>query len=127
MFDHRTHENYGLFYLRWVARILSIATISLLFTFYLGEDFDAGKVVLKEWVGLLFFPFGVVLGFIISWKKEGLGGLISTISLSAFYLIYGLILNGKFWQGGVFMIFALPGFLFVAYGLLLPKRISNFK
>ncbi len=122
MFDQRNYENNGLFYLRWVARILSLATISLLFLFVIGEGIDLKVIEYREWLGLLFFPFGLFAGLLISWRNEGFGGIISVGSLAAFYLIYGLFLNGKLWLGWTFILFGFPGFLFLLYWLFLPKN-----
>ena len=127
MFDQRIYESNGLFYLRWIARILSLATISILFFFFIGEGFDFSKIGLNEWLGLTFFPLGLVIGLMISWRNEGLGGAISVISLFAFYFIYGLILNGRIWQGWTFIMFAIPGFLFLVYWLFLPERMRGLR
>lgn len=127
MFDQRNYESNGMFYLRWAARILSLATISVLFFFFIGEGFDVNRVGLNELIGLLFFPLGLVVGLLISWKNEGLGAVISVVSLFAFYFVYGLILNGRIWQGWAFLIFAVPGFLFLIYWLLLPRKFADFR
>lgn len=126
MFGQRNYETNGLFYLRWIARILSLATISLLFFFLIGEGFEFSKVEAKDWLGLLFFPLGLIAGLLMSWKNEGLGAVISLISLFAFYFIYGLLLYGKIWQGWAFIVFAVPAFLFFVYWLLLPRRFADF-
>jgi hypothetical protein len=126
MFGQRNYETNGLFYLRWTARILSLATISLLFFFLIGEGFDFTKVEAKEWFGLLFFPLGLVAGLLMSWKNEGLGAVVSLASLFAFYFIYGFLLYGKIWQGWAFIVFAIPSFLFFIYWLLLPRKFADF-
>ena len=126
MFDQRNYETNSLFYLRWTARILSLATISLLFFFLIGEGFEFNKVGFKEWLGLLFFPLGLVIGLLMSWKNEGLGAVVSLASLFAFYLVYGLLLSGRLWQGWAFIAFAIPGFLFFVYWLLLPRKFADF-
>lgn len=127
MLDQRKYETNGLFYLRWTARILSIASISLLFFFLIGEGFEFSKVELKEWLGLLFFPLGLVIGLLMSWKNEGLGAVVSLVSLLAFYLIYGLLIYGRIWQGWAFLVFAIPSFLFFVYWLLLPRKFADFR
>jgi len=127
MFDQRIYESTALFYLRWTARILSLASISLLFFFFVGEGFDPTRVDPKEWAGLLFFPLGLIIGLLIGWKNEGLGGIISTLSLLAFYFVYGFLLSGRIWQGWTFLVFAVPGFLFALYRLLVPGRFADFR
>lgn len=107
-----------LFVLRWTARILSLATVLLLILFYLGEGLNFGNIELREYIGLLFFPVGLVVGFAVGWHKELLGGIISSTSIAGFYLIYGVLLNGSIMQGSAFLVFAIPGFLFLLYGLV---------
>lgn len=103
--------------LRWSARILSILSVAVILMFLFGEEFDASKITANQWLGFLFFPIGLVAGFIIGWKKELPGGIISIISLFGFYFIYGLLVSGRIPQGLAFIVFALPGFLFLACGI----------
>jgi hypothetical protein len=85
--------------------------------FFFGEDFVVSKITPVQLIGFLFFPIGLVTGFILGWKWEILGGTISIASLFCFYMIYGLVLNGEFPRGIAFLIFSLPGFLFLASGM----------
>jgi hypothetical protein len=99
--------------LRWTARILSLMSTAVLLLFLFGEKFEPSKITATEWLGLTFFPFGIVLGFAIAWWKEGLGGGITVGSLLGFYLIYGWVVrdvNLGWW----FVVFAFPGFIFLA-------------
>jgi hypothetical protein len=104
--------------LRWMARFLSVISVVLILTFFVGEGFNPANIAAKEWLGLLFFPVGVVAGLVIAWRREVLGGAITVGSLLAFYLLYGLLLSGRFPGGWAFVVFAFPGFLFLSYGLL---------
>lgn len=101
--------------LLWVARIGSIFSIALVLLFFAGGHFNPAQVAWKEWIGLVFFPVGVVLGLVIAWKREALGGFISVLSVSAFYLVYGLILSGNIAQGSAFCMFAAPGAFFLIH------------
>src|SRR6266496_948292 len=56
--------------LRWIARAGSLLSIGLILLFLIGEGFDTTQVTLKQWIGLLFFPSGVVIGMIVAWWKE---------------------------------------------------------
>jgi hypothetical protein len=103
--------------LRWLARIGSVISLGLLLLFFLGEGFNPAKVASPEWIGFLFFPIGVAAGMLVGWWREGLGGAITTLSLLAFYGIYGFLLNGRLWQGAAFIAFAAPGILFLVYWL----------
>ncbi len=102
---------------RWVARITSLLSIAVLLMFLFGEEFDTSKITRNQWVGFSFFPIGLVIGFIAGWKNELIGGSISVLSLLGFYFIYGLMLTGKIPSGFGFIVFALPGFLFLACGI----------
>jgi len=103
--------------LRWLARVWSVATIVLVLAFIVGErSLPSGP---KEWLGFLFFPFGICVGMIVAWKKEGLGGFITVGSLLAAYLVHFLA-TGTLLKGWAWLAFAAPGFLF-----LLSQQLSR--
>lgn len=97
--------------LRWSARAASIVVLTLILLFASGEDFS--KVSARELVGLSFFPLGVAIGLAMAWWREALGAVFAASSLSAFYLIYGQLLNGRV-GGPWFVIFTSPAALFFA-------------
>ncbi len=104
-----TANNRLLLVYRWVARISSIIFIGVLLLMFLGEGFDPAKVTSREWVSLAFFPFGVSVGMIIAWWKEGLGGAITVASAIAEFIVGDM--SGR---GGAYMLFcASPGFVFL--------------
>jgi len=98
--------------LRWLARGTSAVSIGVLLLFFGG--FQPSQVRPREWIGLMFFPLGVVLGMLISWKRELVGSLVSLASLAMFYLLYGVILTGRLLGGWAFPLFTAPAFLFLA-------------
>lgn len=108
--------------LRWVARFLSVLSLTLIALFLIGEGIDTERVMPREWFGLLLFPFGLVLGMFIAWWNEALGSIISIASLLAFYLIYGYFMSGSIFQGWAFLLLGLPAFLFLICWLGSPKR-----
>ena len=110
-------ENVMVCGLRRAARLLSVASVAVLSLFFVGEGFDPSRVALREWAGLLFFPVGVVAGMVVGWRREGLGGGIAVGSLSAFYAWHVLEAGGPP-RGLAFIVFSLPGFLFLLCGLL---------
>ena len=117
MLEPREYEDNNLFMMRWTARIFAIACLAVLFLFIFRESSDWSKVSADEIVGLLFFPVGLIIGLILAWRKELLGGAIALGSVMFFYLVYGLLLNGSLRQGWWFIVFAIPGALFLAYGI----------
>lgn len=105
--------------LRWTARILSVASLLLLLAFATGEDgIKPSRIAPREWIGLTFFPFGVAVGMLVGWWNEKVGGIISVTSLAAFYLIFGGLVEGNMAMGWYFVLFTLPGFLFLLSGLM---------
>ena len=99
-----------------LARVGSIASISLLVLLFMGEAFHPSEISPNEWAGLLFFPIGVTIGMIVAWWKEGLGSAVTLLSLLAFYLVYGYLLRNHV-GGWAFIAFASPGFLFLLHWL----------
>ena len=116
MSSNSIKTNFAQYLFRWTARGLSVLTTLVLLLFLFGEPFPAAKLTAREWTGLLFFPFGIMLGFAVAWWKEAVGAAITILSLAAFYLVYGLLLNGK--VGWLFIVFAVPGFLFMISAML---------
>lgn len=111
---------------RWSARILSIASTAMLLLFVFGEKFDTSKVTGRQWLAFAFFPLGIVVGFVVAWWKEGLGGGITIASLLIFYLIFVLLLRGDLGRGVWFLVFAIPGFLFLAaYAISRARRLHE--
>jgi hypothetical protein len=95
--------------LRWLARISSILLIGVFVLMFIGEGFDPARITPREWVSLLFFPFGLVLGMALAWWREGLGGAITLASLLGFAMF------GDLSQGACLpsLLCASPGFLFL--------------
>jgi hypothetical protein len=99
--------------IRWIARIYSLASMALIAMFATS---GGAAPTAKELVALAFFPVGVVAGFLVAWWREGLGGAISVISLAIFYA--WMTLMGRFPGGPYFILFSVPGFLFLANWML---------
>jgi hypothetical protein len=105
---------------RWTARILTIVSIGLVLLFIVGEGFNPTKIKPIEWLGFLFFPFGISVGMILAWWKEGLGGSITVGSLCMFYMI-NFAITSRFPKGWAWFAFAAPGFLFLLYWYLMRR------
>jgi hypothetical protein len=100
-----------------LARVGSIASITLLVMLFSDEVIHPSYISPGEWVGLLFFPVGIVIGMIVAWWKEGVGSAITVASLLGLYLVYGYLLRNHV-GGWVFIVLASPGFLFLLHWLL---------
>lgn len=105
--------------IRWVARFSSILSIGLILGFIIGEGIHYSSM--NEWLGFLFFPFGISVGMILAWQKEGLGGSITILSLIIFYIIYFLSTD-TFPKGLAWLLFSIPGFLFLLCWFRSKKR-----
>ena len=103
--------------IKLLARLTSIASITLLLMLFAGEGLHPSRITTSEWVGLLFFPIGVMIGMVIAWWKEGVGSLVTVGSLLAFYVVYGYLMRNHL-GGWAFIVFASPGFLFLLHWLL---------
>ena len=64
----------------------------------------------------LFFPVGVIVGFVVAWSRELAGGVVTVLSLALFGA-YLFVAKGQI-LGGYFFLFAAPGFLHLASALL---------
>jgi len=104
--------------IRWTARITAVISTFMLSLFVFGEPFPVRKITGVEWLGLMLFPVGVVIGFAIAWWREGLGSTISIGSLLAFYMVFVFVMNENLAKGGWFLVFAFPAFLFLLSALL---------
>ena len=116
MSTNRINMGLPLAVIEWVARIGSIASITLLILLFQGEGLHPSEITYNEWAGLLFFPIGVTIGMVVAWWKEGVGSAVTLLSLSAFYLVYGYLLRNHI-GGWAFIAFASPGFLFLLHWL----------
>jgi hypothetical protein len=104
---------------RWTARFWSAATIAFVIAFIIGEGINPSG--LHEWIGLIFFPFGVCAGMLIAWRNEATGGMITVICLLVFYAV-SLVSTGRLPAGWGFPVFAAPGFLFLLAWALSPPH-----
>ena len=99
--------------IRWLARIGSLVSIAILLMFLFGGNEKLPN--LMETIGLVFFPFGIMVGMAIGWKNELFGGVVTVLSLAAFYAGHFLT-AGNLPSGPYFILFALPGILFLFVG-----------
>jgi len=113
---------------RWTARLGSIASLLLLSAFIFGPNEADKWPTAQEWAGLAFFPGGVVVGMLLGWWKERLGGAVTVASRAGFYA-WLFLTSGRIWAGPWFFVFAAPGFLFLLADWLStrsPARRANF-
>ncbi|MBN1385063.1 MAG: hypothetical protein JW983_09310 [Elusimicrobia bacterium] len=110
---------------KWTARVLSILFIGFVLMFWIGEGGgNPFRLGLRVLIHHLFFPLGVMAGMIIAWKREGLGGLITVVSVIIFYIL-NFASCGRFPKGPWFAIISSPGLLFIFYWLLNKKSARS--
>ena len=100
--------------LRWIARIWGVASIAIVLLFLFGEGLVTNGVwpTATEWIGLLFFPFGLLVGLLLAWRYELAGALVAAGSVVAFYG-WNFFVNGNWPVGPFFVLLALPAILFI--------------
>ena len=101
--------------IRWIARGLSVISIGIIASFFIGGANPGFSLEWNEALLMLFFPVGIILGMLIGWKHEFTGGAISVVSLLLFYSIHSIV-YGAIPKGPFFVLFTLPGFLFLWVG-----------
>lgn len=107
--------------IKWIARVSGIISIIVLLLFIVSEGNISNCISLSEIILFAFFPFGIILGMLWGWKNELIGGVITIGCLFAFYFSHFLYEN-SFPKGEAFILFALPGFLFLLYWILIKKK-----
>ena len=120
--DETMSETPGSKALSWLARIWSLASIVFVLVFLFGEGLSGpgAKPTAAEWIGLALWPGGVCVGLVFSWFREGIGGIVTTGCLIAFYG-WNLLERGRFPTGPYFLLVAAPGILFLLSSLLSQK------
>ncbi len=106
--------------IRWAARILSVVNIVFIILFVIGEGFNYTLITQTELTLFIFFPVGISIGMILAWWQEGIGGSITVGSLVMFYIIH-FANRGQFPNGWWFLVFTIPGFLFLICRYRTPK------
>jgi hypothetical protein len=117
------HRDLKLTILRWIARIWSYIVVAFIVLFVGAHLFGSEGIGLKldEAIAFTFFPIGLTMGLIIAWWKEGLGGIIATVSIIAFHLTM-LFAQGEPDLVILIELLAVPGPLFVICWLLSRKK-----
>jgi len=113
--------------LKWLARILSLLSTALILLYLLDENFDPWSIIKTEpyfhlsfpahAILFLFFPVGIIAGFITAWWSEGIGGSISVLSLIGYYITNYIFTSGVFPEGPAYWILTSPAAAFILYSM----------
>lgn len=103
--------------LKWAARILSLVSIGLIVSAFSEKGFETPVTNFQELTLVSCYPFGVVLGMLIAWKAEGIGGMITLLSFVGLY-IFTYIFYGFYPSGTEYLKLSSPGAVFILYSLL---------
>lgn len=108
--------------IRRTARIWSIpGIVTLLLPYFVEGLYWLGATSFREVIGHICF-FAVLVGLILAWRWEGLGGGLTVGGIVVFYVTWWL--HGKHPRGPFFLLIAAPGFLFLLYWLL-TRRVQS--
>jgi hypothetical protein len=103
--------------LRWTARIWAGMSLLMLSAFIVGDVGRSGNWPnFSQWIGLAFFPTGIITGLVLAFRKELLGGAVTVLSLMGFY-VWHFAVSGRLAAGPWFALIAAPGLLFLLLGL----------
>jgi hypothetical protein len=97
--------------LRWIARIAGIALVGIVLLFFIGEGFNPLRLTPHEALMMALF-WTALVGLLVGWRREGLGGALTVGSLLVFGFLEWLK-TGSLRQLLPFAIIGLPGLLFL--------------
>jgi hypothetical protein len=101
----------------WSARVTGLLLLGLVVVIVIGHGGPPNIFRQPTPVQLEFAALGLMLlGLVIGWVREGLGGLLVLLGLTAFNAVE-LAVNGRPAMGA-FPLFAVPGALFLLSALL---------
>jgi len=105
----------------WIARILGTLSFGFLLfisfkEFFSSEKSGASLISSLDLVALLFFPLSTIIGFALSYKWEGIGGIITVGGLISLHIIRPDIASNL-----LISAFAIPGLLYIIYAVWYKK------
>jgi hypothetical protein len=106
--------------IRWIARLTSLGTIAVIAAFAFGEGTPSGQ----DWLLLVFFPIGLLVGLVLAWRNELLGGAVALGSMLAFCAVV-FAASGRMPTGPYFAVLAAPAALFLVSGLLARRAAAR--
>lgn len=96
----------------WTARLLSVLPLAFVIIAIAHEGSNPIAIIRSTHGLFLFFPIGGLAGFLLAWRWELIGGMVSVGSLAMFYVLH-YVQQGRVPAGANFLIFCSPAFLFL--------------
>lgn len=103
--------------IRQIARISSIVSIAAILYLYYDDTMEIFLREREQIILFLIFPVGALSGLLISWKWEGLGGLLTLTCIFVFFVLFGQQ-YGSYPPGKEHFLLASPGVFFVLSALI---------
>lgn len=113
MSEHNA-TNWPVRILRWAARLSGIAIAALFLLFFIGEGniSQLMQVSAVEWALIACIPAVFIIGVVLAWKWELLGGIVILLSVVVFNAID--MIAARAFSGEVeFAFVMIPGILFL--------------
>ena len=101
-------------YIRWVARILGTFIVVLALFFFIADVIERGEMPNPDFgPGLVTLLFIIAqIGFLIAWRWEGFGGILSAISIVLMAMVNVIWVHAAKDPGSE-IIFVIPALLFI--------------
>lgn len=110
-------KNKGLTIIHWIARVLGTLTLAFLLFMVIGQFFGAEEIGLgigsgSDLISLVFFPVSTIIGLVLAYKWEGIGGIITVIGMIGLHIIRPDLASNL-----IISMFAIPGLLYIIYAV----------
>ena len=102
---------------RWIARIAGSLLVLFVLVSFIGnvlEPLGTGKITTQD-IPLMIGFISMVMGIIVAWFREGIGGLLTVGGFVFFYAAH-LIIHKNLPGGLFFVFFLIVGLLFLLCG-----------
>ena len=107
---------------RWTARALGTFIAGMLLLFMIGEHYNPFTMRPFDAVHTMFMPVAVLVGLLLAWRWELLGGAVATGGMIGWYALL-FARSGQLGAGWAPLLITLPGLLFILSWLL--RRRTN--